>query len=143
MNRDVKIAVTGTQDNGGNEIVTDYITDGQYFERNGCLYLLYREQDADSGTVTANTLKIKGNVLELSRKGNINSHMIFETGQTHHTSYATAYGTLELEVYTEDLKCLWAESESLVQLTYRLLTAGELLSRNRLIIKIENISAKD
>lgn len=143
MNRDVKIAVTGTQDSGGNEIVTDYMTDGQYFERNGCRYLLYREQDVDSGAVTANILKIKGDVLELSRKGNIDSHMIFETGQTHHTIYTTAYGTLKLEVCTEDLKCRWAESEALVQITYRLLMTGELLSRNKLVIKIKNIAVKD
>lgn len=144
MNRDVKIAVAGTQDCGGeNEIVTEYKTEGQYFERGDCRYLLYREQDGDSGAITENTLKIKGDVLELSRKGNIDSHMIFETGQTHHTSYVTAYGTLKLEVYTEDLKCLWAESEARVQITYRLFMTGELLSRNRLVIKIRNFLAKN
>lgn len=144
MNRDVRITVTGTQDDGnGNEIVTDHKTDGQYFERDGCRYLLYREQDADSGAVTANTLKIKGNILELSRKGNIHSRMVFEAGRTNPTSYATAYGTLQLEVYTEDLKCLWAEDEARVQITYSLLMTGELLSRNKLVIKIRNISAED
>lgn len=143
MNRDVRITVTGTQDDGENEIVTDHKTDGQYFERDGCRYLLYREQDADSGAVTANTLKIKGNILELSRKGNIHSRMVFEAGQTHPTSYATAYGTLQLDVYTEDLKCLWAEAEARVQITYSLLMTGELLSRNKLVIKIRNISAED
>lgn len=140
MNRDVRITVTGIQDDGGgNEIVTEYKARGQYFEKDDCRYLLYREQDADSGAVTANTLKIKGNVLELSRKGHIHSRMVFEAGQAHSTSYITACGTLLLEVCTEDIKCLWTEDEARMQITYRLLMTGEFLSRNKLVIKILSI----
>lgn len=139
MNRDVRITVTGTQDDGGNETITEYEAFGQYFEKDGCRYLLYREKDADSDAVTANTLKIKENVLELSRRGNIHSRMVFEAGQTHPSSYITACGTLQLEVCTEDLKCLWTEDRARVQITYRLLMAGAFLSRNELVIKIESI----
>lgn len=139
MNRDVKITVTGTQNDGESEIVTEYEACGQYFAKDDCRYLLYREQDADSGAVTANTLKIKGNVLELSRKGNIHSRMVFEAGQTHPSSYITACGTLLLEVCTEDLKCLWTKDEARVQITYSLLMTGEFLSRNKLVIKIVSI----
>ena len=143
MNRDVEITVAGTQDDGGgNEIVTDFQTVGQYFERNGCRYILYQEQDTESKAFTANTLKLRDNVLELSRKGNIHSRMVFEAGQTHRTDYVTACGSLQLEVCTEDLKCLWAESEAAIRITYRLSAAGEFLSQNRLVIKIRNISAK-
>lgn len=143
MNRDVKITVAGTQDDGGgNEIAADYQTVGQYFERDGCRYLLYQEQDTESQAITSNTLKMRDNVLELSRKGNIHSHMVFETGHTHSTDYATPYGTLHLEVCTEVLNCLWTETEARVQITYSLLMAGELLSRNNLEINIRNISAK-
>lgn len=144
MNRDVEITVAGTQDDGsGNEIETGCRTVGQYFERNGCRYLLYREQDAESKAFTANTFKIRDNVLELSRKGNIHSRMVFEAGQTHSTDYVTAYGTLQLEVCTEDLNCLWTETEAGIQITYRLLMAGRFLSRNKLAIKIRNISSED
>lgn len=141
MNRDVEVTVTGVQEDGsGNEIVTDLKTPGQYFEKSGCKYLLYREQDADSGAATANTLKIKSGILELSRKGSINSRMIFEPGETHPASYVTAYGTLRLEVCTENLKCLFTATGARIQITYRLLMTGEFLSRNRLVIKIRNIS---
>lgn len=143
MNRDVEIIVAGTQDDGsGNEIVTDLRTVGQYFERNGCRYLLYQEQDAESNAITANTLKMRDNVMELSRKGNIHSRMIFEAGQSHPTDYVTVWGVLQLEVYTEDLKYLWTETEAGIRITYRLLMTGEFLSLNKLVIKIRNISAK-
>ncbi|MCM1192781.1 MAG: DUF1934 domain-containing protein [Butyrivibrio sp.] len=143
MNRDVEITVAGTQDGGsGKETVTRYRTTGQYFEKNGCRYLLYQEQADQSETPAANTLKIKGNRLELSRKGGVHCRMVFEPGQTHPTDYVTVYGALRLEVCTEDLKCLWTETEARIRITYRLLTAGGLLSENKLVIKIRNISSE-
>ncbi|MCM1056840.1 MAG: DUF1934 domain-containing protein [Firmicutes bacterium] len=143
MNRDVEITVAGTWDDGsGKETVTDYRTTGQYFERNGCRYLLYQEQDAESKALTSNTMKLRDNVLELSRKGSIHSRMIFEPGQTHPTDYATAYGALRLEVCTQALKCLWTDTEARISITYRLLLAGELLSGNKLVINIRNISSE-
>lgn len=135
MNRDISISVTGTQDSGGQRTITRCQADGQYYERNGCRYILYQEQDADSGAVTANTLKIKGSTLELSRKGNINTRMIFETGQTHSAAYATAYGTLQLEVYTKDLRCQWTESGFRIIIIYDLMMAGECLSGSRLVME--------
>lgn len=144
MNRDVEITVNGTQDDGsGNEMETHCRTVGQYFERNGCRYLLYQEQDTESEALTSNTLKIKDNILELSRKGSIHSRMVFETGQTHPADYITTYGTLLMEVCTEELNCLWAKTEARIQITYRLLMTGGFLSRNRLVIKIRNISPED
>lgn len=135
MNRNISISVTGTQNSGGQETTTRCRTDGQYYERNGCRYILYQEQDADSGAVTANTLKIKGRTLELSRKGNINTRMIFETGQTHSAAYVTAYGTLHLEVSTKDLNCQWTESGFKIIIIYDLIMAGEYLSGSRLVLE--------
>lgn len=135
MRRDVSISVTGTQDSGGQQTTTSCQASGQYYERNGCRYLLYQEEDAESGAVTANTLKIKDAVLELSRKGSVNTRMVFETGRTHPADYATAYGTLKLEVFTKGLDCLWTESGARIVILYHLLLAGECLSENRLVME--------
>lgn len=137
MNRDVRITVTGTQDDGsGNQAVSRHEADGQLYERDGCQILLYREQDADSGTVTSNTLKLKGNVLELSRRGGISSRMIFEAGRTHAASHTTAYGTLGLDISTREVKCLWTESAGRIIIRYSLWMTGERLSENCLVIEI-------
>lgn len=137
MDRNVKITVTGTQDDGsGNETVTIHRADGQYYERESCRFLLYKEQDADSGAVTSNTLKIRDNILELSRRGGVKSRMVFEAGRTHPASHTTACGTLMLDVCTEDIKCLWTESAARVIIIYNLWMTGEFLSKNRLDIEI-------
>ncbi len=137
MNRNVTVSVTGTQDCGGGwETAAGFEGRGQYFEKNGWRYLLYREQDTDSGALTSNTLKIGDHLLELSRKGNVNTRIIFEAGRTHPAGYVTGFCSLPLEVCTEDVKCLWTETKASIIITYKLMSAGTFLSRNRLSIKI-------
>jgi len=144
VNRDVRITLSGTQrDKDGNETVTRCRVSGQYFERNGGHYLLYEEQCGESETMTRNTLKIRDNILELTRKGAVSSHMLFEAGMTHPGDYTLPYGSLSLKVHTEDLKCLWAETEASIHIDYCLWTAGELLSKNKLHIKIKNFLPED
>ena len=140
MKKDIEITVSGIQqDDAGHRTVTDYKAQGQYFERDGCRYVLYEEQDDESKAVTHNTLKIKDRSLELIRRGNVSSHMIFAPGAPRPTDYGTAYGTLRLEVDTEDLNCLWEYTEAAIEITYSLSMNGELLSRNKLVIKINFI----
>lgn len=144
MKKDIEITVSGVQqDDAGHRTATDYRAQGQYFERDGCRYLLYEEQDAESGAVTHNTLKIKDRSLELIRRGNVNSRMVFAVGTPMAADYVTVYGALHLEVDTEDLKCLWRPTEASIEITYSLSMAGELLSRNRLSIKINFLCQKD
>lgn len=144
MKKDIEITVSGIQqDDVGHRTFTDYKAQGQYFERGGCRYLLYDEQDAESRTLTHNTLKIRDHTLELIRRGNVSSHMVFAPGSSRSTEYVTAYGTLHLEVETEDLKCLWQPADAAIEITYSLSMAGELLSRNRLVIKIKFLCPRD
>ena len=144
MKKDIEITVSGVQqDETGHRTVTDYKAQGQYFERGGCRYLLYEEQDAESKAVTHNTLKIKDDSLELIRRGNVNSHMVFAVGSPMAADYVTVYGALHLEVNTEDLKCLWRSTEASIEITYSLSMTGELLSHNKLSIKIYFLCQKN
>lgn len=141
MTRDVHITVTGAQlEKDGYRTVTELKAQGQYFEKDGSRYLMYEERDADTGAVTKSTLKIRDCLLELSKSGTVRSRMLFEPGKTHRTSYVTPYGTLLLEVCTEDIKSLWTESSGAIQITYSLSSEDALLSRNRLSVKIRNFS---
>lgn len=143
MDKNISITVFGTQLNeNGQKLLTEVAAEGQYFERGGCRYILYDETDPETLLVTGNTLKFKENMLELSRRGNITSRMVFETGKTHRTSYTTAYGTLILDISTEVMSEFWSESGA-VHIRYQILAEGSLLSENELKIKIRNLPAKD
>lgn len=137
MTRDVNLTITGIQtDQDGHDTVTELRVRGQYYEKDGSRYLLYEEQDSDSGTVTKNTIKIKDCLLELSRSGSIRSRMLFQAGKSHQTSYITPYGALLLEVHTESMRNFWSDNNGTIQIDYYLAAENEILSRNKLSIKI-------
>lgn len=144
MDKNISITVSGTQLNeNGQKLLTEVVSEGQYFERGDCRYILYDETDPETRLTTGNTLKFRDHMLELSRRGGITSRMVFETGRTHRTSYTTAYGTLILDISTEVMSEFWSESGATVHICYRILTEGSLLSENELKIKIRNLLAKD
>ncbi len=139
--RKVRISVSGLQTYGeGEEITADYTAEGQYYEKDGCRYLLYQDKDIESGAATSNTMKIRDGCLELTRRGAVTSHMIFEPGQSHPVDYTMAGGTLELEVHTLELSCLWTDSSGRIRLAYSLSAADGFLSRNQLMIKVSKLS---
>lgn len=144
MTKDVYITVTGTlTDEEGHETSTETRVQGQYFFRGECRYLLYKEPDPSSETDTDNILKIRDGLVELRRSGAIRSRMLFETGKTHTAVYMTPYGSLPLEVRTEEIRCFWSDNIGSLSLCYCLLSEGILLSQNRISIKIRNFSGKD
>lgn len=104
MTKDILIALKGIRFEGGGEDVEEMevFTPGEYFFRNDTHYLLYEETDED-GNETSSRIKIKKDVVELTKKGEVNVHMIFETGKKNLTNYQTAYGTLAIGLYTHDI----------------------------------------
>lgn len=135
MTRTVYITITGVQsDETGEEIFVELSATGEYFEKNGSLYLLYEETDPESGAVTKNTLKAKGQNVTLTKRGIVRSQMQFAPEEMHPAEYITPYGNLYLQVYTEDVKIFFGDSRGEIRLRYALYSDGELLSRCRLTV---------
>lgn len=108
MDRNVTLMISGlhmeskNEDSGGDsEIKT--VVPAEYFCRGDAHYLLYEERQEDFGESTQNRIKFKNNVLELTRKGFVDTHMIFEEGRRHETCYAMPYGRLTMGIYTKKL----------------------------------------
>lgn len=135
MDKTVKITISGIQnDETGQELLTKTAAEGQYYEKGDCHYILYQETDPESGHITKNTLKWTKGRLELIRRGNISSHMIFEPGRTLPTGYTTPYGTLTLDVSTETLRILQTDEAVSIRIGYQLSAEASFLSANELTI---------
>ena len=105
MTKDILIALKGLQfeGNGHNSREEmEVFTAGEYFYRNNTHYLLYDERDED-GRETSSRIKIKNGVAELTKRGDVNVHMIFEKGKKNLTNYQTPYGTLVVGLYTDEI----------------------------------------
>lgn len=108
MGKKVTLVISGLHmesknEDGGGDSEIKTVVPAEYFCRGDAHYLLYEERQEDSGESTQNRIKFKNNVLELTRIGFVDTHMIFEEGRRHETRYATPYGQLTMGIYTKKL----------------------------------------
>lgn len=125
MNQKAHLTLTGHQtDETGETAVTEHRGAGEYFEKNGSLYILYEETPNGTDTIVKNTLKLKHSVLELTRRGGINARMVFEAGKEYLTDYATPYGCLKMGISTHSLDICREDCLLSVKIAYSLTSNG-------------------
>lgn len=121
MTKEVTIKIKGKQHypEGENlETVTESI--GEYYLRNDSHYVMYEEKEAGFTESSKCMLKIRNNTVELTKKGLIQSRMVFEEGRLHMTEYRTPFGMVMLGVQTKHVRVLEEDNALAVQIEYGL-----------------------
>lgn len=137
MTKNVTLTLTGIQyDDEGQETVTEFSCEAEYYFRSGSHYIFYEETEEDTGVSVKCTLKLKGGALELQKKGAFSSLMVFERDKKYVTQYMTPLGSLPLELLTEHIDNVIGESEIVCTAKYLLSSGERQLSRNTIIVKI-------
>ena len=137
MDRNVALTLTGCQrDPDGGETVTELSAAAEYFERNGAIYILYEERTEDGGTAKSR-IKLKDNLLKVTRKGSVNTCMLFEAGREHMTEYSTPFGNLQMGIFTHSVESDHSDNELTIVADYSLTADGAEISRCKLSIKIQ------
>jgi len=140
--KDITLKIIGTQVSPDNEEDTvEFVTEGQLYEKNGALYLLYDESELSGEAGCKTTLKIRDNVVRMKRfMGNNQGTytiMEFEKGKKYSGIYNTPYGPIELEVLTNTLESnLSEEGTGTVNIDYHICLRGLAEGRNKLAIHI-------
>ena len=107
MNKDVLLALKGMQfafTEDGTGFPIELITNAQYYEKNDSRYLMYEEMMEGVDSSISNLVKFDDGTIEVTKKGVINVHMIFEEGKQNLTSYVTPYGTLMIGINTHKVE---------------------------------------
>lgn len=137
MNREVELSISGLQwgtDTDQDNIET--VVKAEYFKKNDSHYLLYEETMEGFSQTSKNRMKFKNNILEMTRQGLMNTHMVFEENKKHVTNYVTPYGSLLLGIDTKKF-CVEEKDDCIqVMVDYVLETEGEILSQNKIEIRI-------
>ena len=89
MTKDILVRVRGTQTIGEEEDTVEMITPGTYYDKNGKQYFIYDESLDETGEPSHNTVKIMENRIEVTKRGLVDSHMIFEPGKRTTANYRT------------------------------------------------------
>ena len=121
MTKDVLISISGLQFAGGeNSEPVEVITSGSYYKKNGRHYILYDEVAEDTAGTTKNIIKLGDEVLDITKRGETNVHMMFEKNRKNVTYYYTPYGSLLIGIDAKSVDVQETENDIDVKVNYEL-----------------------
>lgn len=141
MTKEVLIKISGLQFAGDaeNEPV-EIITTGDYYKRNGKHYILYDEVMEGFLEPTKNIIKLNEDMLDITKKGVTNVHMMFEKNRKNVTYYYTPYGSLLIGIDAKKVEVQESEHKIDVKVDYALEVNYEHMADCTITM---NIASKD
>ena len=110
MTKEVLVSISGLQmavnemEENDDEPI-EVLSAGSYYFKNGKHYVLFEEVAEGMQGVTKTQIKWKGEeVLEVSKRGLSNVHMIFEKNKKNRCYYNTPFGQLNLGIFTTEIR---------------------------------------
>lgn len=141
MNKDVTIKIKGMQKYPeGERVETVTETSGEYFFRNGSHFVKFEEEVEGFTEVSKCLLKVKEDYVEMTKKGLVDSHMIFEKDKCHRTQYKTHFGVIMMGMQTHHIHMMEEENALAIQIEYELNAEEEHMAdcSIRIMVKSRN-----
>lgn len=141
MNKDVTIKIKGMQKYPeGERVETVTETSGEYFFRNGSHFVKFEEEVEGFTEVSKCLLKVKEDYVEMTKKGLVDSHMIFEKDKCHRTQYKTPFGVIMMGMQTKHIHMMEEENALAIQIEYELNAEEEHMAdcSIRIMVKSRN-----
>lgn len=137
--KDVIINIKGTQFTEGAEgEVIELTTIGRMGERDGKVYLTYKEDSMAFGQDITTTLKIeREELVTMQRTGGNYSRLIIQKGQRHMSNYDTEYGNIMIGVFGEKINNQLRMGVGCMSLAYTIDVNCNMISRNELEITVK------
>ncbi len=119
MKKEVYISIKGHQDYSDDKNCMEVTTEGKFYNKDGKYYLCYTEGEMSGMEECSTTLKISpDNTVTMMRRGNTNTHMIFEEGQCHIGHYETPYGDFTISVTANSVNVEIDENGGKIDIDY-------------------------
>lgn len=114
----------------------EMVTVGDYYKKNGKHYVIYEEVTEGFTQTTKNRLKFSKDMLELSRNGLVNMHMVFQENKKNLTNYNTPFGQILIGIDTKKIQIKEQKDNIVVDVDYSLDVNYEFLSDCHIKISI-------
>lgn len=105
MEKEVLLALKGLQfamdEEGAQALET--ITPAEYYKKNNSHYVIYDEVTEGFQDSTRNIIKFSDSHMEVTKRGLVNVHMIFEEKKKNMTSYMTPFGNILIGIDTDEV----------------------------------------
>ncbi|MBQ8326408.1 MAG: DUF1934 domain-containing protein [Lachnospiraceae bacterium] len=121
MTKDVLVAIKGLQFEGDMDAeAIEVINKGEYYKKNEGHYVIFDEVTEGFKEKTKNILHVKGDSVELTKRGLVNVHMSFEENKKNMTQYSTPYGNIMIGIDTKSIKMEEKEDRLQIGIEYAL-----------------------
>jgi len=82
----------------------EMVTEGEIYEKNNSIFLIYHESEVSGMEGSKTMLKISSDSITMTRFGSTNSKIDFDVNHPMESMYRTPYGDFEMKVNTELLE---------------------------------------
>ena len=138
MTKDVLLYIKGLQFEGEHDASdVEIVTPAEYYEKNGSHYVMYEEATEGFEEKIKNIIKWNGNTLELTKRGLVNVHMMFEEKKKNLTDYRTPFGSILVGIDTKKIRIQEEDARILVNVDYALEINYEHLSDCKISMKVQ------
>lgn len=143
MTKDVIISIKGLQfESDLDEDKVETITRGQYYKKNKHHYVIYEEILEGFTGNTKNVIRFNDQELNLTKKGIVNVHMLFEENKKNITNYITPYGSIQIGIDAKNIQLQEEEEMIGVTVEYALEVNYEHLADCKIIMDIRSKDAQ-
>lgn len=116
----------------------EMVTVGDYFKKNDRHYVVYEEITEGFEQPTKNRLKFSDHMVELTRNGLVNVHMVFQENKKNMSNYNTPFGQILVGIDTKRINIDEKEDNIVVDVDYSLDINYEFLSDCHIKIDIRS-----
>ncbi|MBQ2451603.1 MAG: DUF1934 domain-containing protein [Lachnospiraceae bacterium] len=125
MTKEVLVTIQGLQfdaesQNDEEMDKIESIYPGEYYFRSGSHYILYDELVEGEAAPIKNVIKLRDREFTITKKGIINTQMVFTEGKKNMTSYVTPFGNIMIALDTEKIEVKETEEELKIHIDYGL-----------------------
>ena len=118
----------------------ELVTEGKLYNKDGRIYLTYDESEFTGLEGCRTRLTLEDGIVRMTRSGSavgIDTEICFEKGKRCNGFYDTPYGTIAMEVLTNDLKSnVTPEGNGVIDIDYSISLKGLIEGRSRLNIEV-------
>jgi len=144
MNKEVLVTIQGLQFEERKEAESiETISRGTYYKRNGNHYVLFEEAFDEGGETVQNILKFNDKEMQLTKKGPLNTSMLFEKNRKNIANYNTPYGAMQIGIDARDLSIMEEKEKISVDVDYAMDINYEYLADCKISVVIESIENKE
>ncbi len=137
MTKDVLLSIRGLQFNAAaEETNVETVTPAEYYKRNNKHFVVFEESSEGFEETTRNIIKFQEHSLDLTKRGLVNVHMIFDENKKNMANYVTPFGNILVGIDARRVRMKEEDQRISVDVDYALEINYEYMADCKLTVNI-------